>query len=203
MSRLYPTFPVGSVGHTLLQARGTWHEHVELYKLDGTPLDNDTEAGSGASGPAPYDSLIYIDFDGRFMQQTNVSFRGRDVHANTFAAELIDGVLVFDSLGPGAFENIGVSGGPGILIYNSRHIDEACKLYQEPDFIVYSAPGERLRTTLLYSAGEATRTCMGKATRLSPTCDHRADFDPRGPGAEVHEAQLFSTQLWASLDNQE
>ena len=200
MSKFYPTFPVGSVGHTMLQARGVWHEHVELYNLDGTPLDDDTEAGSGAAGPAPYDSLIYIDFDGRYMKQTNVSFRGRESHAITFAAELIDGVLVFDSLGPGAFENIGVSGGPGVLIYNSRHIDEACKLYQEPDFIVYTAPGQRMRTTMLYSNGEATRTCTGKATRISPTCDKRVDFDPRGPEGDVHEPKLFYTDLWAALE---
>jgi len=200
MPTFFPTFPVGSVGHTLLQARGTWHEQVELFNLDGSPLSDDTEAGSGAAGPSPYDSLIYLDFDGQFMKQTNVSFRGREVHANTFAAELIDGVLQFDSLGPGAFENIGVSGGPGILIYNSRHIDEACKLYQEPDFIVYTSPGHRLRTTLLYSNGEATRTCTGHATRLSPTCDKRADFDPRGSDGDVHEKNLFTTQLWASLD---
>lgn len=199
MSRCYPAFPVGSVGHTLLQARGTWHEHVELYNLDGTPLYDDTAAGSGAAGPAPYDSLIYLDFDGRYMKQTNVSFRGREVHANTFAAELIDGVLVFAALGPGAFENIGVSGGPGVLIYNSRHIDEACKLYQEPDFIVYTAPGQRLRTTILYHHGEATRTCMGRATRIAPTCDQRASFDPRGEAGDVHEPKLFNTQLWAAL----
>ncbi len=196
----YPTFPVGSVGYNMMLARGTWHEHVELYNLDGTPLNDDTEAGSGAAGPAPYDQLIYIDFDGRFMKQTNVTFRGREAHANTFAAELIEGVLVFNELGPGAFENIGVSGGPGILIYNSRHIDEACKLYQEPDFIVYTAPGQRVRTTMLYSNGEATRTCTGKATRLSPTCKRRDANDPRGAQGDVHEKELFHTQLWADLE---
>ena len=26
MTRPYPTFPVGSVGHNLMQLRGTWHE---------------------------------------------------------------------------------------------------------------------------------------------------------------------------------
>lgn len=195
--KTYPTFPVGSVGYNMMLARGTWHEQVELFNLDGTPMEDDTAAGSGAAGPAPYDNLVYIDFDGQYMKQTNVSFRGREVHANTFAATLIDGVLVFESLGPGAFENIGVSGGPGILIYNSRHIDDACMRYQEPDFIVYTGNGQRQRTTILYSEGIATRTCTGYANRISPTCERRADCDPRGPDGPVHEAELFNTQLWA------
>ena len=64
MSNPYPVFPVGSVGYNLMLLRGTWHDHIELYNLDGTPLDDDSAAGSGSPGPGPFDNLVYIDFDG-------------------------------------------------------------------------------------------------------------------------------------------
>ena len=54
MSNHYPVFPVGSVGHNLMLLRGTWHDHIELYNLDGTPLDDDSGAGSGSPGPGPF-----------------------------------------------------------------------------------------------------------------------------------------------------
>ena len=55
MSKKYPVFPVGSVGYNLMLLRGTWHDHIELYNLDGTPLDDDSTAGSGSPGPGPFD----------------------------------------------------------------------------------------------------------------------------------------------------
>ena len=47
MSKPYPTFPIGSVGYNLMLLRGTWHDHVELYNLDGTPLNTDSDLGAG------------------------------------------------------------------------------------------------------------------------------------------------------------
>ncbi len=51
MSGTQPVFPVGSVGYNLMLLRGTWHDHIELYNLDGTPLEDDSTAGSGSPGP--------------------------------------------------------------------------------------------------------------------------------------------------------
>ena len=57
-----PVFPVGSVGHNLMQMRGVWHDHVEIFDLAGKPLEDDPL--SGTPGAAPFDNLVYIDFDG-------------------------------------------------------------------------------------------------------------------------------------------
>ena len=198
MSRPYPVFPVGSVGYNLLQLRGTWHDHIELFNLDGTPLDDDSGAGAGTPGPGPFDNLVYIDFDGVDFALTNVHIRGREPSAKTFTGKLRDNLLVFDPLGPGAYENIGMSGGPGILTFNARQLDRATGTYMEPDFIVLTAPGERLRHTVLYRDGKAVRTLTAEGTRLSPTCDKRHDLDPRGPEGEVHEAP-FSSPIWKHL----
>ena len=73
MSAPYPVFPVGSVGHNLMLLRGTWHDHIELYNLDGTPLEDDSGAGSGSPGPGPFDNLVYIDFDGENFALTTAS----------------------------------------------------------------------------------------------------------------------------------
>lgn len=198
MKNSYPTFPIGSVGYNLMLMRGTWHDHVETYHLDGRPLGNDTDAGSGTPGPSPFDNLVYIDFDGETLKLTNVHIRGRDPTAKTFEGKLVDNLLVFDSLGPGAYENIGVSGGPGILTFNARKLDKACQIYMEPDFIILTAPGERVRHTVLYRNGVATRTLTARGTRLSPTCEKRHQLDSRGAEGDVHEAP-FSASIWADL----
>lgn len=198
MNKKLPVFPIGSVGHNLLLLRGTWHDHIELYNLDGTPLDDDSAAGSGTPGPGPFDNLVYIDFDGERLTLTNVHLRGREVAAKTFSGKLIDNVLVFDALGPGAYENIGVSGGPGILTFSARTLNKATDVYVEPDFIVLTAPGERIRHTLLYRHGEAVRTLTARGTRLLPTCDTRHSLDPRGTDGPVHE-EPFSATLWTHL----
>ena len=117
MSKRHSVFPVGSVGYNLMLMRGTWHDHIELYNLDGTPLDDDSTAGSGSPGPGPFDNLVYIDFDGEQLQLTNVHIRGRETAAKTFTGALQDNLLVFDPLGPGAYKNVGMSGGPGILTF--------------------------------------------------------------------------------------
>lgn len=195
MSKPYPAFPIGSVGYNLLLMRGVWHDHIELYNLDGTPLDNDTLAGSGTPGPGPFDNLVYIDFDGERLQLTNVHIRGRETAAKTFKGQLVDNLLVFDALGPGAYENVGVSGGPGILTFNARQLGKATDVYMEPDFIILTAPGERVRHTVLYRNGEALRTLTAKGTRLWPTCDRRHTLDPRGAEGPVHE-ETFSSTIW-------
>ena len=198
MSKKYPVFPVGSVGYNLMLLRGTWHDHIELYNLDGTPLDDDSTAGSGSPGPGPFDNLVYIDFDGEQLSLTNVHIRGRETAAKTFTGRMRDELLVFDPLGPGAYENIGMSGGPGILTFNARQLDPSTDVYMEPDFIMLTAPGERVRHTVLYRNGEAVRTLTAKGTRLWPSCDRRHPLDPRGEDGPVHE-QPFSSSIWSHL----
>ncbi len=198
MTSPYPVFSIGSVGYNLLQLRGTWHDHIELYNLDGTPLDDDTAAGSGSPGPGPFDNLVYIDFDGEHFSLTNVHLRGREPSAKTFTGRLRDNLLVFDPLGPGAYENIGMSGGPGILTFNARKLGAATDVYMEPDFIMLTAPGERVRHTVLYRDGVANRTLTARGTRLLPTCDSRHALDPRGQDGPVHEVP-FSSPIWQHL----
>jgi hypothetical protein len=176
--------PVGSVAHTLFAMRGVWHDHVEIFDLSGRPLADDPQAGT--PGPAPFDNLVYVDFDGEQYRQTNVTFRGRPTHARSFSGRLVGGVLVFDRLGPGDPEHIGVSGGPGILFFAPRTLTDAWGRYHEPDCVRLIAPGQRTRTTLLYRGGSAVRTLTAYGTRLSPTCDRRAPFDPRGADGPAH-----------------
>ncbi len=177
-------FPIGSVAHTLMQMRGVWHDHVEIFDLAGNPLADD--AHSGSPGPAPYDNLVYIDFDGEIYTQTNVTFRGRPLHAKTFSGKLIDGILVFDRLGPEAPVHIGVSGGPGILFFLARDITEALQRYSEPDCVRLLGPGQRTRTTVLYRGGTAVRTLTAYGQKLAPTAAHRVADDPRGQNGPVH-----------------
>ena len=191
-------FPSGSVGNTLMEMRGTWHDSVELFELDGRPLNDDTAAGSGTPGESPFDNLVYIDFDGEKLTLTNVHFRGRPLSAKTFTAHMRDDLLVFDPLGPGAYENIGMSGGPGIITFNARELSKATDVYMEPDFIILTAPGQRIRHTVLYRDGVANRTLTAKGTRLSPTCDKRHPLDPRGENGDVHETP-FSSDIWSHL----
>ena len=198
MSKQYPVFSIGSVGYNLMLLRGTWHDHIELYNLDGTPLDDDSTAGSGSPGPGPFDNLVYIDFDGEKLSLTNVHIRGRETAAKTFTGYMRDDLLVFDPLGPGAYENIGMSGGPGILTFNARQLDKSTDVYMEPDFIMLTAPGERVRHTVLYRNGEAVRTLTAKGTRLWPSCERRHPLDPRGENGPVHE-EPFSSSIWSHL----
>ena len=191
-------FPIGSVGHTLMQMRGVWHDYVELFELDGTPLGDDTTAGSGTPGVSPFENLVYLDFDGENFALTNVHIKGRPLDAKTFTGKLKDGVLVFDPLGSGAYENIGMSGGPGVLTFNARNVDPACGIYMEPDFIYQTSPDTRIRHTVLYRQGVATRTLTAKGKKLSDSCAARLKHDPRGPSGPVHEAP-FVTQIWAAL----
>jgi hypothetical protein len=178
--------PVGSVAHTLRAICGVWHDHVEIFDLGGQPLLVDDL--SGTPGRAPFDNLVYVDFDGRDYVQTNVTFRGRPVHARTFRGRLVDGVLRFAPLGPDDPEHIGVSGGPGVLFFVPRRMTDAWRRYHEPDCIRLLGPGSRTRTTVLYRDGVATRTLTALGHRLAPSADRRLAWDPRGEGGPVHEA---------------
>ena len=75
-------FPVGSVAHNLMLMRGVWHDRIELFELDGSPREHDTQGGT--PGASPYENLVYIDFDGVELRQTNVTFRGRPLHVRSF-----------------------------------------------------------------------------------------------------------------------
>jgi len=189
-------FPVGSVGYNLMLLRGTWRDHVDVYELDGLPLADDNAAGS--PGPSPFENLVYIDFDGRRLLLTNVHTRGRDAVAKTFGGELRDGLLYFDSLGPGAYQNIGMSGGPGILTFAADALSRSTDVYMEPDFIVLTAPDERIRHTVLYRNGKAIRTLTARGNRLSPACQYRHSEDPRGSDGPVH-GDIVQASIWEHL----
>ncbi len=186
----------GTVKDNLESMHGTWHDVIELFDLDGTPLEEDV--GSGSPGPSPFENLVYFDFDGSLLRLTNVHIKGRPAKARTFTARMVDGVLVFDSLGPGAFENIGMSGGPGVLTFNARVIDEASQVYQEPDFIYMPTPESRIRHTVLYRDGVALRTLTARGKRLSASCESRHALDPRGQDGPLHEAPTEAT-IWSHL----
>jgi hypothetical protein len=179
-------FPVGSVGYNLTLMRGIWHDKIELFELDGTPRSFDTQGGT--PGNSPYENLVYIDFDGEFYRQTNVTFRGRPLHVRSFEAKLADGILRFGKLGEGDSGHVGVSGGIGILIFTPVFIDDSWKRYSEPDYI--SINGDtRTRNTMLYRDGKLVRTLSVVGQKLSPFADKRMSFDPRGEVGEVHDIQ--------------
>ena len=196
MSDSPPSHPIGSTAYNLSLLHGTWHDRVELFELDGRPLEIDPLSGS--PGESPFENLVYIDFDGERLSLTNVHIKGRAPSAKTFTGRMKDGLLVFDSLGPGAYENVGMSGGPGILTFTGRKLDDATGVYMEPDFIYITAPGERTRHTVLYRNGDAIRTLTAKGTRIAPTCDTRHEWDPRGPDGPVHE-KPFQASIWEHL----
>lgn len=183
----------GTVAHTLSQLCGVWHDHVEVFDLAGNRLAFDEH--SGTPGASPWDNLVYVDFDGEIYRQTNVTFQGRPLHVRSFAGKLIEGVLVFNKLGPGAPEHIGVSGGEGILFFTPRAVDEAWQRYSEPDCIRLIDANRRTRTTVLYRNGVAVRTLTAYGQRIAPTAARRHALDPRGPGGPVHnlpsETQVF------------
>ncbi|MBJ93951.1 MAG: hypothetical protein CMP23_05675 [Rickettsiales bacterium] len=181
---------LGTVAHTLTAMRGVWHDHVEVYDLAGRPLTEDLLAGS--PGSAPFDNLVYIDFDGERWIQTNVTFRGRPLSAKTFSGRLVDGVLQFDSLGPEAPRHMGTGAGPGTLFLNAYQVTDSWTRYLEPDVVTLLSPNERTRVTLLYRDGKAVRTLRAHGTRLAPSAHKRLDWDPRGADGEVHERPMVT-----------
>jgi hypothetical protein len=191
-------FPIGSVGHSLGQMVGVWHDKITLYQLDGTPLNDDTEAGSGTPGASPFENLVYISFDGSKFALTNVHIAGRPPIAKTFTGAMRDNLLVFDPLGPGAYENVGMSGGPGILTFNAQRLGPGCDIYMEPDFIMLTSPTTRIRHTVLYRGGEAVRTLTARGQKLSNDSSCRHPLDPRGLDGAVH-GETFSSMIWSHL----
>lgn len=196
MTATQPDFPIGSVGYNLNLLRGTWHDRVETFGLDGQPMSDDSAAGT--PGPSPFDNLVYFDFDGQRLTLTNIPFSARKPVAKTFGAELRDDVLYFDPLGPGAYQNIGVSGGPGILNLVPATLGDATNAYMEPDVIVVTSPGTRIRHTVLYRGGHVVRTLTARGTRLTDGCLSRHALDPRGNDGPVH-GELVQATVWQHL----
>jgi hypothetical protein len=189
---------LGDVGETLRAMSGVWHDKITLYHLDGTPLADDTEAGSGTPGASPFENLVYISFDGDRFALTNVHIAGRPASAKTFRGSMRDGLMVFDSLGDGAFENVGVSGGPGILTFNALELSPACEVYMEPDFIILLNPTQRVRHTVLYRDGLAVRTLTARGQKLSDDAETRHPLDPRPTNEPIH-GETFSASIWSHL----
>ncbi len=118
--------------------------------------------------------------------------------AKSFTGRMRDGLLVFDSLGPGAYENVGMSGGPGILTFSARELSRATDIYSEPDFIIITGDGERTRHTVLYRNRVAIRTLTARGRRLTREVEVRHELDPRGPDGPVHE-EPFQSNFWSEL----
>ena len=120
-------------------------------------------------------------------KNTNIQFQGK----------LQDGILRFGELGPKDPAHIGVSAGPGRIIFCGQKVTDAWQNYAEPDYIHLISPACRYRTTLLYRHGEAVRTLVAHGSRLSPDPSLRYYTDPRGRDGPVHEA-LKATQVFKS-----
>lgn len=193
------TAATGSVRDTLLRMRGVWHDTLHAFHPDGTPMHHD-EVGS-VHGPFPYDNLVYIDVDGDVYRQTNVTFRGRPTKVRSFEAHIVDGVLRFATLGPDDPGHVGVSAGPGRLIFCPTTTDHpGLSRYSEPDFVELTGPGTRQRTTMLYRGGELVRTLAVSGVRLAATADHRVPDDPRGPDGPVHEPASTTSAFTGGTD---
>lgn len=188
------SFAPGTVGYLLSMLCGVWHDHVTISDLAGNPLAYDDHAGS--PGAAPFDNLVYIDFDGEFYSQTNVTFRGRPLHTRSFSGRLKAGVLYFDSLGPQDPGHIGVAAGTNVLAFVPGTINDALKRYAEPDFITLHSPHQRTRSTVLYRDGVPLRCLFAQGTKIAASAGQRLPDDPRGQHGSVHElrsiTQVFS-----------
>ena len=186
-------FPPGSVGETLTAMQGVWHDHIQLYLLNGDVLADDP--WSGTPGSAPFDNLVYVEFDGENYRQTNVTFRGRPLHVRSFRGVLQDGLLKFGNLGPNDPLHIGTAAGPGRIIFSPQQVTAAWSNYVEPDFIHLTGAGQRTRTTLLYRHGVAVRTLHASGYMLSPDPSVRVSCDPRGASGPVHELPKPTTSF--------
>ncbi len=190
----------GSVVDTLLRMRGVWHDTLHAFCLDGTPMEDDRHGS--VRGAYPYDNLVYVDFDGQRYRQTNVTFRGRPVRTRTFEAEIRDGCLRFASLGPDDPGHVGVSAGPGRLMFVPDSTDHpGLARYSEPDFVELTGPGTRQRTTVLYRGGRVVRTLAVSGVRLAATADRRLADDPRGPDGPVHEPTRSVTHAFTGASD--
>lgn len=178
-----------SVVDNLFAMRGVWHDRLQGFHPDGSPMDFDEHGGT--PGPFPYENLVYIDFDGTTYEQTNVAIAGRPLHVRSFRATVADGVLRFGQLGVGDPGHVGVSGGPGVLVFTPGVIDDSLKRFSDPDFILLSGPMERpttrLRVTTLYRYARIVRVLRVDGVRLGDDPTRRWAEDPRGANGAVHE----------------
>lgn len=182
---------LGTVADNLRLFRGVWHDVVTAYAPDGTLLTYDEHGGT--PGPVPYEQLVYIDLDGERYAQTNVVLRGRPAHQRSFGGTVVDGVLVFDALGPEAPRMLGVSGGPGVLVFAPERVDgEHVTRFYDPDWIRHLGGNQRTRTTTLYRDGVLRRVLTVLGTRISTDPTRRVDIDPRGPEGPVHDGDRIT-----------
>lgn len=164
---------------------GVWHDHVQGYYPDGTVMTYDEHGGT--PGAFPYENLVYIDFDGTSYRQTNVTVQGRPLHVRGFVGEVRDGVLRFGQLGPHDPGHLGVSAGPGCIVFLPARLDDpAVRRFADPDYIRLLGADQRTRTTTLYRYGELVRTLRVSGTRITTATDRRVDSDPRGVAGPVH-----------------
>ena len=187
-------FPVGSVAHNLMLLTGVWHDRIELFELDGRPREHDTQGGT--PGASPYENLVYIDFDGVELRQTNITFRGRPLHVRSFSSRIVDGILRFEKLGPNDPGHVGIAAGEGVLIFTPIIIDDSWMRYSEPDYIRITGD-TRTRNTMLYRDGKLVRTMNVTGKLLTRDTSKRIDLDPRGSDGDVHEAPS-TTQVFKS-----
>jgi hypothetical protein len=170
-----------SVAGNLALFHGVWLDHVVAHRPDGTPITDDF------GGPFPFRHLVYLDFDGVRLTQTNVVLDGRPPRERTFRAEIVDGVLVFDGRTLTEPNTIGVSGGPGVLVFLPRRVDsETVLTFADPDYVRHLGGHQRTRTTTLYRDGELHRILTVAGTRIHPDPSRRVPQDPRGPEGPVH-----------------
>jgi hypothetical protein len=150
----------------------------------------------GTPGPTPYEQLVYLDLidDDRFVQ-TNVVLRGRPAHQRTFTGRIVDGVLRFDPLGLEAPTTVGVSGGPGVLVFlpdTTTH--PSMGRFHDPDYIRHLGGDQRTRTTTLYRDGLLVRILTVTGTRISPDPTVRVAHDPRGADGPPHDPATTLTR---------
>ena len=167
--------------------RGVWHERLSAWNPDGTPLAFDEFAG--VPGECPYETLVYIDFDGSTYRHTNVVLSGRPDHVRSFTGTIVDGILRFGSLGSGDPGHVGVSGGPGVLVFAPAAITDELKRFSDPDWIFVEGD-RRVRTTVLYRATVLRRVLRVEALRRSLDPTVRQPDDPRGLNGAVHVAPM-------------
>jgi hypothetical protein len=174
---------------------GVWLDELRAFDARGVALEWD-DAG-GVPGAFPYSNLVYVDFDGSTYRQTNVAIEGRDLHERTFHANVAEGVLRFESLGPQAPEHVGVSGGPGLIWFVAEDLAAAgLQRYSEPDLIRLEGD-RRWRNTVLWRHGALARTLQVEGSRLSSDTSRRHERDPRGPDGPVHAPRSVTTHYTA------
>lgn len=182
--------PMSRLAEDLFAMRGVWHDTLRAFDREGIEVSEDPHGG--VPGPFPYDNLVYFDFDGSTVTQTNVTFRGREPKSRTFESDLVahdrgGAILKFRRLGPDAPQHVGVSGGPGIIWFVPESWGEpGLARYSEPDHIRLDGD-RRWRTTVLYRHGPLVRTMFVEGTRITADTSRTHHLDPRGTDAAVHE----------------